>query len=624
MPSSRPRSLRLSLLVAFLGACDPTGPGDLPRVTVGAAPQAAPGAQLAVFVTAIPPNGGTIDRVRLEARGLVTFDDSVTGSSERIAFSRSVGIPSEVTNGEVVITATARSGSSVVTDTVRVEVEDPNPPEIEALLVRPAPAVNPGEVVDVTIRARDEAGLRRTLLRFSGAFSYADSVEHGFGQTVLRSVSIPIPADATFGADLTITAEAVDAGGHRTTRTTSTRFTDTRPPHLSAQLIVPRARLSPGDTLRLSLTASDSYRLDRVEYRIGSPSVATDTFHVTGPTFSRVVTHVVEESWNGMQEIVVTARDAGGNVDQVHFGSAWVVRQIPPSPRTVSLGAAPRDFAYDAKRNVVYVSLPDADRVGVISLGATPSLAPLIEALPRPFDIDLTASGDTLLIAPRGSRYLYSYDLVRARLDSLLITQPDTFWIFGLDHVRAMANGVALVTVTFNGSGAVGKLMSVDLSTGTVQMRRTVGSGTVLIRSGDARKGLFIDGVCCPQPGSLYDAAADQFSADQGTISHFGGGFSSDSTGSRFLISSSLFDADLSPVREYQVPERFFGTSVISPNGAYGYLATEPGLAVVRLSDGVVEALHLLNGQPSLLFAMPNGREVLAVVGATLYVVDLH
>ena len=133
-----------------------------------------------------------------------------------------------------------------------------------------------------------------------------------------------------------------------------------------------------------------------------------------------------------------------------------------------------------------------------------------------------------------------------------------------------------------------------------------------------------MDGVCCPQPGSLYDPATDQFSADHGTISHFGGGVSMDATGSRFLISSSLFDADLSPVREYQVPERFFGTSVISPDGARGYLATQAGFAVVRLSDGVVEALYLLNGQPSLLFAMPNGREVLAVVGAMLHVVDLQ
>ena len=624
MLSRRLRSLHFLLLGVAVVACEPTGPGDSPRLTLGAAPHAVPGGEIDVFVTAIPPSGGSIDRVRVEARGLVTFNDSVSGSSETISFTRSIGIPPEVTSGEVVIIATARSGSSVVTDTVSVEVDDPAPPEIETLVVRPFPSVNPGEAVEVTVGARDAAGLRRTLLRFSGAFEYADSVEHGFGRTVLRSVSVPIPANAVFGEMLTITAEAVDAGGHRTARTASTRFTDTRPPHLSAQLIVPRARLSPGDTLRLSLTATDSYRLDRVEYRIGSPPVATDTFHVTGPTFSRVVTHVVEESWNGMQEIVVTARDAGGNVDQVHFGSAWVVRQIPPGPRTISLGSAPRDFAYDAKRNVVYVSLPDANRIGAISLGATPSLVPLIDALPHPFDIDLTASGDTLLIAPRGSRYLYRYDLVRAHLDSLLITQPDTFWVLGLDHVRAMANGVALVTVTFNGSGAVGKLMSVDLASGTVRMRRTVGSGTTLIRSADARKALFADGVCCPQPGSVYDAATDTFAADRGTIEHFGPNVSSDSIGSRFLIASTLYTGDLSRIRDYEVPERFFGTSVISPDGAYGYLATAPGLAVVRLSDGVVEALYLLNGQPNLLFAMPNGREVLAVLGATLRVVDLQ
>ncbi|HJR68294.1 MAG TPA: hypothetical protein VJ802_17825, partial [Gemmatimonadaceae bacterium] len=99
---------------------------------------------------------------------------------------------------------------------------------------------------------------------------------------------------------------------------------------------------------------------------------------------------------------------------------------------------------------------------------------------------------------------------------------------------------------------------------------------------------------------------------------------SSDSIGSRFLIASTLYTGDLSRIRDYEVPERFFGTSVISPDGAYGYLATQPGLAVVRLSDGVVETLYLLNGQPSLLFAMPNGRQVLAVVGTMLHVVDLQ
>lgn len=594
---------------------------------VGAPAFVAPGAQLAVFVTAIPPMGGTIDRVRLEVSGAASFVDSVRGTQTgNVVLRRSIAIPEDISAGEVIVNATAWSGSTTVRDTLRVTVADTAPPRIGTFLVQPAQALNPGDVVTVSLAASDDAGLRATVIRVSGAVTLTDSMAHGFARNVLRSARIVVPIDARLGTELTISAEAIDAGRARTVVSAAPQTVrDTRNPFITGTINGSRVgtRFAPGDTLQVVLRASDNHLLEQVGYAIGSPAVVADTFDLRGTNaFERVLEFIIEESWIGRHTITGWARDASGNQSSATLATITVLPNAPP-PDSVQLGAPVRDLAYDPVRNVVYVSQPSANRIGAVTLNDM-VFDSVLEGLPLPHGIDVTPSGDTLLIAPRLSRSLYIYDVVRRTRDSVLITD-DTFLNRGLDNVRVMANGSALISVTFSGSGFGGTLASLDLATRVVRSRATVTEATPIARSMSRRRAaILIDDSCCPLSGHVYDATSDQLGPARGTVGYYFPGISADSTGQRYLIGSTLFDGGLAAIRSYAILGRTPGyANALSPDGAHGFFATDNGVTMLRLSDGALETTFPLPGRPVKLLALPSGRALLAVVGQTMHVIWL-
>jgi hypothetical protein len=616
-----------SFVIGLLG-CDATGPAGAPRIILGGPSSVAPGGHLAVFVTATPPSGDAIDRVRLEVSGATTFVDSVSGAGAgNVVMRRSIEIPDDIIAGEVIVNATAWIGSTAVRDTMRVAVADTAPPRIESFLVQPAQGLNPGDVVTVSFTANDDAGLRATMIRVSGAATLTDSMAHGLARNVFRSAKIVVPLDVRLGAELAISAEAIDAGGGRTVVSAVPQVVrDTRNPSITGTIGGSRVgtRFAPGDTLRLILRASDNHFLERVGYTIGSPAVVADTFDITGTNaFERVLEFIVQQSWIGTHAITGWARDASGNLSTATLATITVLPSAPPAD-SVQLGAPVRDLAYDAGRNIVYVSQPSLNRVGAVTLGDMVFDA-VLEGLPLPQGIDLTPSGDTLLIAPRLTRSLYIYDVVRRTRDSVLITN-DTFLNRGLDNVRVMANGSALISVTFSGSGFGGTLASLDLASRVVRSRATVTEATPIARSMSRRRAaILIDDSCCPLSGHVYDAGSDQLSAARGTVSYYFPGISADSTGQRYLIGSTLFTGDLVSIRSYTIPGGTPGhANALSPDGAHGYFATDNGVTMLRLSDGALETTFPLPGRPLKLLALPNGRALLAVVGQTLHVIWLQ
>lgn len=615
-----------SFVIGLLG-CDATGPVGAPRVMLGGPSSVAPGGHLAVFLTAIPPSGGAVDRVRLEVSGAASFVDSAKGAGAgNVVLRRSIEVPDDIVSGEVIVHATAWIGSTVVRDTMRVTVGDTAPPRIESFLVQPAQGLNPGDVVTVSLAATDDAGLRATVIRMSGALALTDSMAHGLARNVSRSARIVIPLGVQLGAELAISVEAIDAGGGRTVVSAAPQVVrDTRNPSITGTISGSRVgtRFAPGDTLRLTLRASDNHFLVGVGYAIGSPPVVADTFDIRGGNaFERVLEFIVPQSWIGTHAITGWARDASGGQSTATFATISVLSNAPP-PDSVRLGAAARDLAYDPVRNIVYVSQPSLNRVGAVTLSDM-VFDVVLEGLPLPQGIDVTPSGDTLLIAPRLTRSLYIYDVVRRTRDSVLITD-NAFLNRGLDNVRVMANGSALISVTFSGSGFGGTLASLDLATRVVRSRATVTEATPIARSMSRRRAaILIDDSCCPLSGHVYDATTDQLSAARGTVSYYFPGISADSTGQRYLIGSTLFSGDLASIRSYTIPGATPGhANALSPDGAHGYFATDNGVTMIRLADGALETTFPLAGRPLKLLALPNGRALLAVVGQTLHVIWL-
>ena len=102
-------------------------------------------------------------------------------------------------------------------------------------------------------------------------------------------------------------------------------------------------------------------------------------------------------------------------------------------------------MAYDAKRDVLYLSQPDSQRVAVLSLGTYTYGTPL--AMPSvPAGLDLTPGGDTLLVALRRAAALGVVDLTLATpsVDTARLAF-DTSLGRGPDALRVLANGKAIV-----------------------------------------------------------------------------------------------------------------------------------------------------------------------------------
>ena len=86
---------------------------------------------------------------------------------------------------------------------------------------------------------------------------------------------------------------------------------------------------------------------------------------------------------------------------------------------------------------------------------------------------------------------------------------------------------------------------------------------------------------CCPNYARMYSSAGDIFSPWAGATSTYGAAISVDNTGQHVLIASSLFDANLSLVADYDPPhfdlayDRVNSTTptVISAAGDIAYMS---------------------------------------------------
>src|SRR6266704_1835759 len=555
-----------------------------------------PGQSVVATIEVIPEGNETVNYVKIATTGVLTSSESLDVQlAGTFTATRTFTAPRAAGTGMLRVRATASAGGGLGNGEAVVAVADTTRPVIGSLSVTPADTVQLG-----------------------------DSVAEQYVSYVSHTRRMRISSTAAQGT-LSATLEVADIGGNVvTTAATPLAVVDTRFPIALGTLVNTRSGagsgFAPDDTFRLTITGQDNARLQRVGYRFGPPASIADSFATTDSALTQTITRAIPASWIGSSTYAVFAVDAVGNRREVLLGTLTVANRTRQAPWNAALGGTVRDMAFDTKRNTLYLSIPDSNRVAVLSLDSKSFTTPLAFS-GQPRGLDLSLGSDSLLVALRATPYVSVLNLVTSQRDTVRVNS-DNFLNRGPDNLRVMANNKALVTITFDGSGYGGTLVELDLGTRAYTNRKTVTEFVPLCRSPNRSAALIlIDDSCCPIEGVVYDALNGTFPADRGPVSRDFNYVSADYAGSRFLITGELFTSGLASLGTI-APAVATGPSVISPDGATAYFATTSGVTSVRVSDGSVIGSVTLGAQPYRLAISPDGLTLFAAAPGVVFVID--
>ena len=508
-------------------------------------------------------------------------------------------------------------------------IDTVDPPEITRLELSPVTEVEPGGTLTVRYSVESPTPLRRLFFFRSGAFAAVDSFGARGSRSISDSVMFPIPASGIdFSKPLSLTMEAADTAGRvgRRTATTSVTIGDRTSPTLNAVLqdahgwgsYTLTATLSPQDSLILQVSASDNYELRWIGWRLGPPANAGDSVAVGGPSSGSITFAApVRAEWTGNSSLTVFARDALGNVTE-RVGAITVYPLVNQGIRSVALKGPIRQFLYDEKRQLLYMTRPDMPNVAVLSM-ATLTLSPGISLPSDAGGMDLTATGDSLLVALPQQGALAVIDLTTKAI-AVVPRAFDTAQARRVADVRVAANGKALV---FLGSNflAGGRMMEYELASGAQRPRPDAGVAGALghtVPFVATRDRLKVALHSYPDCAQLYDARSDTFSTCRGGLRSYGTIMSVDASGTFFTSAHQLLDGTLGLVREIYVPRFYNIVSVLSPDGDAVYFPTGyayaegHGVAKARTSDGATLEQYLLPIVPELIHILPDGATIVA------------
>jgi hypothetical protein len=351
---------------------------------------------------------------------------------------------------------------------------------------------------------------------------------------------------------------------------------------------------------------------------LGPPANARDSVSVSGASSGSItVAAAVRAEWTGTSNLTVFARDALGNMTE-RVGAITVYPLVNRRVRSVALKGPVQQFLYDEKRQLLYMTRPETPSVAVLSM-ATLTLSASISLPSRAEGMDLTATGDSLLVALPQDGALAVVDL-STRATTVVQLAFDTAQARRVANVRVAANGKALVSLGSDFPGG-GRVMEYDLGSGAQRPRPDAGEGGVVGAGGrlvTTRDRLKVALHSYPDCAQLYDATSDTFGACRRGLTSYGTILSVDASGAFFTSAHQLLDGTLSLVREIFVPRFYNIVSVLAPDGSAVYFPTGyayakgHGVAKARTSDGATVEQQLLPIVPELIYVFPDGATLVA------------
>lgn len=489
------------------------------------------------------------------------------------------------------------------------------------------PYLEPGGVLVVGYTAASSIGVWRTAVLVSGPCEVYREYDERFETTLNKSVALDIPSDCEPGAPVDVTVYATDAALDRRAKQISSSYTlvdKTRPWIRGTTLPRPTGPYFTGDTIVFDVETGDNHLVKSIVWE-ARPFGARDSIAAPPRGESVKVRMPVPSSWSGPAELRYFARDAAGLASDTIASSAGTVAIYPTVDRPTTwmsvddANGVITDAVVDVRRSVVYVLQPVPRRISVVSLASMKVVSTISLSL-YPANIDLTAGGDSLLVALPDVGALGIVDLRRAdrRLELVALDSiPGGLATYRPSHVsevRALSNGKAYLVADIDYGNW--RLLEIDLATGVQRLRfeagygSAVGSGgAVLARSPDATAMAIRTGDCVQR----FDAALDQFGPCV-RITPLGIVSSADASGQRFSIGADVYDASWRRiVRLETLPAGTGYSSVLTLDGRDVFLPYPDGIVRSSAVDGRILNRQRLPVQPSLLRLSPDGQLVIAV-----------
>jgi DNA-binding beta-propeller fold protein YncE len=371
-----------------------------------------------------------------------------------------------------------------------------------------------------------------------------------------------------------------------------------------------------GDTLVFDVQGGDNVEVGTVGYLTRGAWTSADSAG-GGTQFAQLFMRpVVPETGAGPFDVSFFVVDAAGNRVSAPYDTSFVL--VQPTVHDVALGpytgGSPFDVVYDPVRDRIYMSQADDRRIATFD--ATTAQPTGTIALPgRPGGLDVTSSGDSIVVALQDSMYLGVVDLtggsptvdtVRLSLASLLT-------------VRVGGN----VAVVSGVVGAVPRVVTYDLNGGAEQGYPDVLSDGVpwafawLARSATGERITVLeDGRCCELRAWMFDAQALSFGPTTPTVAmtFVPTPLSVDRDGGRFLIGTTIYSPALDSIAT-PIPHAAAFRAVLAADGMSLFVTQRFGFYQVSASDGSVLDAVRLSFIPEGLLVIPDGTR-LVVYGA--------
>src|SRR5439155_716987 len=202
---------------------------------------------------------------------------------------------------------------------------------------------------------------------------------------------------------------------------------DTTRPVIGSLRVTPADTAQLGDSVLISYTASDNAGLKYSILRLSGVVALKDSLD---EQFAYSVSHtrrlrIASTSARGTLSATLEVDDIGGNVVTTAASPLAVVDTRAPlalgtlvntraGAGSAAVGGTVRDMAYDTKRNTLYLSLSDSNRVAVLALDSK-SFTPPLAFTGQPRGLDLSLGSDSLLVALRATPYVSVVNLVTSQ-----------------------------------------------------------------------------------------------------------------------------------------------------------------------------------------------------------------
>lgn len=417
-----------------------------------------PGEETTIEIRAEPRHAAHgVSRIELRFSGLfvdTVGTSDVPGPGTVLAYF-TLPVPYGPIEGDLHLEAAASVRGWEDTATATLTVLDRVTPSVAVY----AGLADKGDTLWVSLDVSDNAALRQTALLVSGAATFGDTLLASGERLYAARVGIPIPDTAHVGDTVSIQAIATDWKGMQDTTSERATVVDQRPPVVTGSLLASAPDTAwgtystwfPGDTVRFALHAADPSSIVWMGYYVdmGGWFLTSDSVQVTGTDVALEMAFPVLPQWHHrFGHLGVFARDEFGNwvgtrIAAVGFfdGARANAVSIPETAGVVT------DVVLDEARNLLFVAQPDDRRIAVLSLNTLTYQPPIATAFP-PAGLDLSPSGDSLVVAFRGTPHL---GVVRLDASPPIIDTVRLTLIDGVERepagVRVAADGVAWLSL---------------------------------------------------------------------------------------------------------------------------------------------------------------------------------